>query len=322
MNQQDMIKWLLCFLLVGIFAICIVYIIVSWPFSEGMKTTKPMKKMRPRPRPRPRPKVINTKPPLPITNLVIEEEEKGKCKGKGTKPEDESSLSNPSIQYYVIHVKTNTFREQNIIDQQETLGQPILVFDAVDGVSFKGVRNIEDFLRKEYDPRIIDDYSPRKKHINEIACYMSHAMLVRSIANGNDSSMTAADYTVIFEDDFQILGGSNLHAKVQRILRIMEREDPDFDMIFLGTVNSGRGVSLTDDIYHFNTSPGLIVYGAHGYVINNKNAKKIYGEMIEIKDVVDVQYFNAMRKGRLRGYVVEPMLVRQQNEKFGTTVRL
>jgi GR25 family glycosyltransferase involved in LPS biosynthesis len=297
-----------------------VYIIVSWPFYEGMKTTKPLKKMRPRPRPRP--KVINTKPPLPITNLVIEDkeeeedEEKGKGKGKGTKPEYESSLSNPSIQYYVIHVETNTFRDQNIIDQQETLGQPILVFDAVDGASFKGVRNIEDFLRKEYDPRIIDDYSPRKKHINEIACYMSHAMLVRSIAD------SAADYTVVFEDDFQILGGSNLHAKLQRILRTMEREDPDFDMIFLGTVNSGRGVSLADDIYHFNTSPGLIVYGAHGYVINNKNAKKIYGEMIEISDVVDVQYFNAMRKGRLRGYVVEPMLVRQQNEKFGTTVRL
>jgi GR25 family glycosyltransferase involved in LPS biosynthesis len=302
-----------------------VYIIVSWPFSEGMKTTKPMKKMRPRPRPRP--KVINTKPPLPITNLVIEdkedkEEEEEEEEEKGTKPEDESSLSNPSIQYYVIHVKTNTFRDQNIIDQQETLGQPIFVFDAVDGASFKGVQNIENFLRKKYDSRIVDDYSSRKKHINEIACYMSHATLVRSIADGGGSLSSAADYTVIFEDDFQILGGSNLHAKLQRILRIMEREDPDFDMVFLGTVNSGRGVSLTDDIYHFNTSPGLIVYGAHGYVINNKNAKKIYGEMIEIKDVVDVQYFNAMRKGRLRGYVVEPMLVRQQNEKFGTTVRL
>ena len=319
MNQLDMIKWLLCFILVGICAISIVYIIVLWPFYEGMKTTKQLQKIRPRRRPTPR--SIHTKPQLPKTNLVIEEEEEEE-KGKGTKPENESSLSNPSIQYYVIHVKTNTFRDQNIINEQETLGQPIFVFDAVDGASFKGVRNIEDFLRKEYDPRIIDDYSPRKKHINEIACYMSHITLVRSIANGNDSSMSESDYTVIFEDDFQIIGGSNLHAKLQRILRTMEREDPDFDIIFLGTVNSGRGVSLVDDIYHFNTSPDLIVYGAHGYIINNKNAKKIYGEMLKISDVVDVQYFNAMRKGRLRGYVVEPMLVRQQNEKFGTTVRI
>jgi GR25 family glycosyltransferase involved in LPS biosynthesis len=261
-------------------------------------------------------------------NEYKEDKDKGKekNKSKGTttyhEPERESSLSNPSIQYCVIHVKTNTFRDQNIIDQQETLGQPIFVFDAVDGASFKGVQNIENFLRKKYDSRIVDDYSSRKKHINEIACYMSHATLVRSIADGGGSLSSAADYTVIFEDDFQIIGGSNLHANLQRILRTMERKDPDFDMVFLGTVNSGRGVSLADDIYHFNTSPGLIVYGAHGYVINNKNAKKIYGEMIEIKDVVDVQYFNAMRKGRLRGYVVEPMLVRQQNEKFGTTVRL
>jgi hypothetical protein len=234
-----------------------------------------------------------------------------------------SPLSSPSsessIQYCVIHVKSNTFREQNIIDQQEVLGQPIFVFDAVDGTIFKGVKNVEEFIRKEYDSRFVDDYSHRKKHINEIACYMSHAGLVRSIVEGKNG---AADYTVIFEDDFKIIGGSNLHAHVQRILRIMEREDPDFDMVFLGTVNSGRGVSLEDDIYHFNTMPGLVVYGAHAYIINNKKADKIYEELLEISDVVDIQYFNGMREGRLKGYVVEPMLVRQQNEKFGTTVRL
>jgi len=229
--------------------------------------------------------------------------------------DDESSSL--SIQYCVIHVKSNTLRDQNIVDQQEILGQPIFVFDAIDGVSLKKVKNLENFIRKEYDPHFVDDYSHRMKHINEIACYMSHAMLVRSIMDGGVS-----DYTVVFEDDFEIIGGSNLHSHVQRILRIMEREDPDFDIVFLGTVNSGRGVSLTEDIYHFNTSPGLIVYGAHAYIINNKRADTIYSELVEMNDVVDVQYFNGMREGRLKGYVVEPMLVRQQNEKFGTTVRL
>ena len=296
MKQRDMI-----FLLVGICAvISIIYFVLwCWPLSEGMRIRK---RTPPTQRPRPSPKRemkraadIDDVSPSPL------------------------SLSDPSIQYCVIHVESNTFRDQNIIDQQEVLGQPIFVFDAVDGTIFKGVKNVEEFIRKEYDSRFVDDYSHRKKHINEIACYMSHAGLVRSIVEGKNG---AADYTVIFEDDFKIIGGSNLHAHVQRILRIMEREDPDFDMVFLGTVNSGRGVSLEDDIYHFNTMPGLVVYGAHAYIINNKKADKIYEELLEINDVVDIQYFNGMREGRLKGYVVEPMLVRQQNEKFGTTVRL
>jgi GR25 family glycosyltransferase involved in LPS biosynthesis len=229
----------------------------------------------------------------------------------------QESLENQTeinLTYNVIHIKGHSDRYKNIKENEKKLGEPIIIFDAVKGDSLNQ-QNLNASLKK-YDSNLtIGEFKP--KHINEIGCFLSHFLLIRSIMNDSPHH----GYSVILEDDFSFSQETGVHLHIKNILSKLETNDPDFGMIVLGTFNNDpAGENIIDDIYRFNTDPNIIVYGIHGYIINNKKAQTIYENLLTIKTVVDVQLFDLIRSGIIHGYIIKPMVVNQNGSP--TTILL
>ena len=201
------------------------------------------------------------------------------------------------IEYQVIHIRSNKDRYENILSNQEKLKKPITIFDAVVGSEID-ITHLETF-----DPQIKNNFN--HVFINEVGCYLSHLMLVKQI--------TSTGYTVVFEDDFFIQEG--LDEKVQHIIDIMD----DFDIICLGNLNNNRGKLYKENIYEVDCYNKM--WGTHGYLINNKNARKIYDNLLTMHLAIDNQYKMLFDHKRLNGYVVYPNLVEQQVAAFKSDIR-
>ena len=205
------------------------------------------------------------------------------------------------IDYYVIHIKSYTSRLNNILENKKKLGYPINIFDGVIGKEVD-INNLELF-----DPNI--NFNFKYTYINEIGCYLSHLMLIKSILNKNTG------YTVVFEDDFIIID-DNLNKSITDIINKMPN---DFDIIVLGNLNNNHDENLIDNIYFIDKKEYL--WGTHAYLINNKNAQKIYNKLLNITQAIDNKYKQLFDDKELIGLTIYPILVDQQRVTYPSTIR-
>jgi len=221
------------------------------------------------------------------------------------------------LQYVVVHMKEHEDRYQNIIENEKLLGQPILIFDAVRGKDLD-VSNLDHEL-KQFDFRLKNEHIFRPKNIGQIGCFLSHLLLFRSCIDSPYS------YTVVFEDDFDLIDGTETHARLVRILNQLQTINPDFGILMLGTIGDpafSDPLNTEQDLFVFNPDPQLVVYGTHGYVVNNRKASLIYNNLLTIKQTIDCQMFDLIRENIISGYVVKPMMVQQNWYKYGTTISM
>jgi GR25 family glycosyltransferase involved in LPS biosynthesis len=202
-------------------------------------------------------------------------------------------------------MSSNKEREKNIKKQEKILGQSIQHFEAIVGKDYMNKAN-------ELNQDIIDDW----KHTEgELGCYLSHLMLIKQIA---DQSKTG--YSVIFEDDFKI-EVSNLNEKIKDYIKNLEKDQRDFDTIFLGRCSQHKGEEYKDDlreIKYFND--GIVIMCAHGYIIKNSNARKIYESLLHLDDVVDHKFNTNIKNEILKSYLIDPPIVNQQNNILPSTI--
>jgi GR25 family glycosyltransferase involved in LPS biosynthesis len=183
----------------------------------------------------------------------------------------------------------NKERINNVNLLQEKLNNKISIFDAIDGNKV----NTKDFEVKINYPF---------KFKGQIGCYLSHYYLYKQLLN------STSDYTVIFEDDAEILV-DNLNEILEKIV------NTEFDMIFLGY-----------NVYKNNTEPftlhqnGLFtlntvkkIWGTHGYIINNKSIQKILSLLKVAENEIDLQLYKLIKKGLIKGYFCNPVLVSHRN---------
>ena len=213
---------------------------------------------------------------------------------------NESFNNTNKIDYYVIHLKRNPERIDNILKNEEKLKNKINIYNAIDG---RLIKNINDL--KEYDKNLINNFPTAL--IGEIGCYLSHLLIIKQIEN-NDN------YTVIFEDDLNI-EDNNLHEKILEIVNKVN----DFDMIYLGNTSDNVGEKYIDNIYQVD--PNKHLWGMHSYLIKNKNAKKIYDSLLNIDDAIDVKTKKLFDLKKLNAYVIYPRLVNQLSYMLGSTTR-
>ena len=199
------------------------------------------------------------------------------------------NFTNDDINYKVIHIRSNKERYNNILNNQNKLRQEIKLFDAVIGSQV----DLSNLII--YDSNFQNNF--RHTHINEIGCYLSHFTLLKSINK-------TTGYTVVFEDDFVIVH-DNLHDKIKDIISKVD----DFDLIYLGNLNNNKGNNYKDDIYTID--PANFLWGTHAYIINNKNAKKIYNKLLNMELAIDNQYKRLIDNKELNAYVINPPLVNQ-----------
>lgn len=206
-----------------------------------------------------------------------------------------------NIEYIVIHIDTYKDRYQNILNNQTKLKQDIKIFNGIVGKTLD-LNNL-----KIFDPKLSMNF--KYSYINEIGCYLSHLMLIKTLLNKSEG------YTVIFEDDFDILD-NNLHT---HIIDIINKVSDEFDIIFLGNLNNNYGKNIIDNIYSIDKNKPL--WGTHGYLINNKHATKIYNKLLNMDLAIDNKFKKLIDIKEINGLTIYPILVNQQLETYNSTIR-
>ena len=202
--------------------------------------------------------------------------------------------NNNLIDYYVINIATHQKRCDNIAKMSDIIGTKINIFEAIKGIDIKNVL--------DYDENI--NFTFKYNYINEVGCYLSHLLLIKSLMKSK------YEYTVIFEDDFNIIN-DNFIEELNNIINNLK--NTDFDIVFLGNNNDNYGSNYKDNIY--NIDKNKIMWGTHAYLVNNKNINKIYTNLLLLDEPIDVKYKQLYNDNKLNNYVIYPIIVSIINDK-------
>ena len=224
----------------------------------------------------------------------------------------------PPITYYVIHMSKDDTRVENINENISKLGHPIQNFEAVVG---KNV-NLKDL--SGFDERLVDNFTTdasrsKYKSIGEVGCYLSHFLLIKTIAESGDRM----GYTVVFEDDLSIVI-DDLQDKIVKSIKTLGDARRDFDLLYLGNLrrkhgqgDTNHGENLANDLFYPDkTKP---IWGTHAYVVKNANARKIYENLLNMNLAIDNKYTQLVQYDDLTAFLLSPTVV-NQNTSFISTI--
>jgi GR25 family glycosyltransferase involved in LPS biosynthesis len=218
----------------------------------------------------------------------------------------ENNIDN-RINYFIIHMfNSDNLRFNNIKLMRDKLGKCIKIFDGVNGSSIH-IDSEKKIILKNKRLQIDNIYEPTIFYLypGEIGCYLSHVLILETIKEDNG-------YTCIFEDDFTI--EDNLNIKIKNII---DKIDYNFDILYLGNLNYNYGLNYKDNIYYVNNTQSL--WGTHGYIIKNNNAKKILQNLLIIDNAIDQKFKSLIDKKILNALVIYPPMV-NQNSTYKSTI--
>ena len=205
------------------------------------------------------------------------------------------------IHLYVISLKEPS-RLKNIEKQQAKIEKDIVIYEGVNGYEL-------DFSNLDIPNAVVDKnfYNNTKLRKGQMGCYLSHFNLYNKIKQDN-----LYGYTIIFEDDFEIIIDDFLN-KVNESINIMNSNQIDFDILFLGYSNvTFNGELITNNIY--KTGNGEYLFGTYGYVVNYKNIDKIIDATKNITTTIDDKLQESAHSKMLNVYAIYPYYVGHGNE--------
>ena len=212
-------------------------------------------------------------------------------------------FSNNDLNLYVISLKQQN-RLQNIKNQETKIGQTINIFDGVNGDTL-------DVFNVNISNITINNsfYSSNTKKIKrQLGCYLSHFNLYNKIKNDK-----LYGYSIIFEDDFEILT-DKLIDKCNIIIHKLKELNLDFDIIFLGNYdyNENHGKLITDNIYKVGNKEEL--HGLQGYVVNYNNIDKIINNTKNITITIDDKLQELADNNMLNVFSIYPYYIGTGNQ--------
>ena len=191
------------------------------------------------------------------------------------------------VKYYVIHVKGNKERENNIQKMERILGKQIHRFDAIKGSSIH-----DDVFHK------VRETSEKIYNKNELGCYMSHHQLIQKLSSEH------TEYTVIFEDDFKVF--PETHEQIVDIIKNF----PDFDIIMLGNhSNTEIGQEVYKNVCLVHET--IMIGGAGAYIVRNDRIHGYEKVLRNITAPIDLKIYNHIKAGDIDGYIRCPALISQ-----------
>jgi GR25 family glycosyltransferase involved in LPS biosynthesis len=198
------------------------------------------------------------------------------------------------MNYYVISMQSEE-RMQNIKNQQAKMSTKINVFDAINGDNVD-LDNVPNQI-------IADEFKENSKHRKrEIGCFLSHYGLLQKIqSDGNRDG-----YTVIFEDDFNIII-DNFEETVESTLKSM-KNTTDFDIMYIETISNNIGENVRDDICKIDMDKDL--YGTQAYIVKNSNIDKLLNVTWIVDMPIDWKYSTAVKSNKIVAYTFCPFLTR------------
>ncbi len=201
---------------------------------------------------------------------------------------------------YIIHLERATARAENIDKQMQTMTHDVHIFPAVDGK----LLNI-DTVSQDYDVNFAFTHGSS----GEVACYLSHIQLLRHIEKNNSHD----PYVVVFEDDFSV--GRKFCSSVADVLRTLEEDKVDFDMLYLGNLSFYKGEPVrTRAKVTKLCKNGKPCWGTQGYVVNVRSVGKLIAHIRDMKEAVDGAYQAAAVRGDITALVLDETLVTQEGD--------
>lgn len=207
-------------------------------------------------------------------------------------------FENAQFDMYVITLK-NPERIKNIKEQESKIGKRITIFDAVKGDDL----DLDELIKSGTLLPNNFFHDPIKQKKREVGCYLSHYRIYEKI---NPDS----NYTIIFEDDFSIKT-DNFMNKVKKAIDILDEKGIDFDILFLGNHahNENHGTPIVDNLYKVGSGESL--GGTQGYVVRNKNVKKIINHTKRLDYTIDVKIQRIADDGLINVVSIYPYYVDQ-----------
>ena len=219
--------------------------------------------------------------------------------------QSEETKETDIVDYHVIHLRNSRnsqLKHENILENEKLLGQPINIYDANNGKDVvAGINYPDEDFKFEF----------KYSYIGEVGCYISHLLLIKSF------TQSRYKYSVIFEDDFEILH-DNLHQEILDIL-LNKLNDKDFDILYLGNTNNHHHQQVIDNIYTINVKD--ILWGTHAFLVNLQNAEKVYKSLLHVNAPIDIKLKDNINKGMIQAYVIYPILVDQNTDKLKSDIR-
>jgi len=222
------------------------------------------------------------------------------------------------MDFYVITTKKRE-RMENInlqLNKLKTQGTPIHL-EIINGVVGKDLDLTELINRKMVSPDFQSGYNSSTEKIKkkEIGCYLSHLQIYETIRK--KTLKPQQKYSVIFEDDFDICS-EHFIEDIQTTLTYLEKNQIDFDVLFLGTLTDNHGETVSKKIYKIDKSKKI--YGTHAMIINHRNIHRVIEHLQFIKNPIDNRYTELCHSDKITAYVIYPHLVKQQIENLTSTI--
>ncbi len=200
----------------------------------------------------------------------------------------------------------NQARYQNIKNQESIAGIKINIFDAVNGSKLNIPQlQKEGKIKSPWDTyRYNNEHDTNKKQkiLNgEVGCFLSHQQLLQKISNQSFDG-----WTVIFEDN--LLLTPHFTDDLNKILPELPH---DIDIVYLGNTHQH---DCKKGVYKNNLCYPDTPYGTQSYMVNKKSAKKILDLIPIVDDPIDVKYDILMKNNQMKGLVVIPTLVKQNDD--------
>jgi GR25 family glycosyltransferase involved in LPS biosynthesis len=190
------------------------------------------------------------------------------------------------IDYYVISLKGRDDRIQNIKNQQQKINTTINVFEAVNGDEID-MNNVSNQI-------VADSFKEDSKHRKrEIGCFLSHYYILKLIESNNSSD----GYTVIFEDDFDIII-DDFHKKIKNTLESMSQYE--FDLLYIETLSNNIGEPLIKDVCNIDWNKDF--YGTQAYIVKNSSIARLLEATWIVDRPIDHKYTNAIRTNKIKAY--------------------
>lgn len=176
--------------------------------------------------------------------------------------------------------------------------------------------NVDEMIKNNIiDRRFVkegENITKTKK--SEIGCYMSHYKCYEKILNNKDT-----DYTIVFEDDFNIVCEQFMYI-IYDTMNNIEKKPLNFDLLYLGTSSENHGAQIENQLYEIDNKTSL--YGAHAILYKNKNISNIIEKTKVLSCPIDVILEELSYKNEITSYAVYPNLVKQQHDKFNSTIQI
>jgi GR25 family glycosyltransferase involved in LPS biosynthesis len=183
-------------------------------------------------------------------------------------------------------MKQKDQRMENIKTQQRKINATLNVFDAIIG---------EDIDMNDVPNQIIaDDFKEDSKHRKrQIGCFLSHYYILKLIeSNGNPDG-----YTVIFEDDFNIVV-DGFEEKLKSTLESMSPHE--FDMLYIETLSNNMGEPFVKNVCKIDMDADF--YGTQAYIVKNASIDKLLDATWTIDMAIDNKYDLAIRSKKIKAY--------------------